>query len=76
MMTSYVQDRVDISSDMARYRQHCAQRKPPVFKLLSDFEVFAPQGRNVSPMRVKFGTEEWTDRRSTFRAKFYQSMQK
>jgi len=28
----------------AGYRQHCAQRKPPVFSLEADFEVFRPAG--------------------------------
>jgi len=30
----------------------------------ADFEVFAPQGRHVAPMGVKFGTEEGGDQRS------------
>ena len=46
------------------YRQHCAQRKPPVFNLLraseADFEVFRPVWRHVAPMGVKFGKEEGT----------------
>jgi len=42
------------------YRQHCAQRKPPVFNLLRGrfWGFFAPQGLHVAPMGVKFGTEE------------------
>jgi len=35
----------------------------------ADFEVFAPQGRQVAPMGVKFGTEEGTG--SLLRAKFH-----
>jgi len=27
----------------------------------ADFEVFAPQGRHVAPLGVKFGTEEGTE---------------
>jgi len=43
------------------YRQHCAKRKAPVFKLLRGrFEVFAPQGRHVAPLGVKFDAEEGT----------------
>jgi len=43
------------------YRQHCTQRKVPVFKLLRRrFEVFRPQGRQVAPMGVKIGVQEWT----------------
>ena len=38
-------------------------KRTPVFKLLSSRAIlrfFAPQGRHVAPMGVKFGTEEWT----------------
>ena len=45
------------------YRQHCAQRKTPVFKLSyseADYNVFAPQGRHVAPMGVIFGVEAGT----------------
>jgi len=43
------------------YRQH---RAAQICRYLvyseADFEVFAPQGRHVAPMGVKFGTEEGT----------------
>ena len=40
------------------YRQHCAKCNAPVFKLLGGrfWGFFAPQGRHVAPMGVKFGT--------------------
>ena len=39
------------------YRQHCEQRKPPVFNLLKRpiLRFYAPQGRRVAPIGVKFG---------------------
>ena len=43
-------------------RQHCAQRKAQViyFTQRPILRIFAPQGRHVAPMKVKFGTEEGT----------------
>ena len=42
------------------YRQHCAQRKPAgiSFTQRPILRFFAPQGRHVAPMGVKFGMEE------------------
>ena len=44
------------------YRQHCAQRKPAgiSFTQRPILRFFAPQGRHVAPMGVKFSTEEGT----------------
>jgi len=44
------------------YRQHCAQRKPAGIKFTQRpiLRFFAPQGRHVAPIGVKFGTEEGT----------------
>ena len=37
---------------LPNYRQHCAKRNAPVFKLLMRpiLRFFAPQGRHVAPM--------------------------
>ena len=43
------------------YRQRCAKRKLPVFTQRPILRFFAPQGRCVAPMGVKFGTEEGTE---------------
>ena len=45
------------------YRQHCAQRKPAgiSFTQRPILRFFAPQGRHVAPMGVKFGMEEGTE---------------
>jgi len=53
----------------AVYRQHCAKRKAPVFNLLRGrfWGFFAPQGRHVAPMGVKFDT----DRGPLLHAKFH-----
>ena len=47
----------------ACYRQHCAQRKPAgiSFTQRPILGFFAPQGRHVAPMGVKFGMEEGTE---------------
>jgi len=44
------------------YRQHCAQRKAPVYELLTGrfCFFFARQERHVAPMGMKFGTDKWT----------------
>jgi len=43
------------------YRQHCAQRNAPVFNTLRPIlRFFAPKGRHVAPMELKFATEEET----------------
>jgi len=42
------------------YRQHCTQRKAPVYKLYGDLEVFRPAGATRCADGVKFGIEEWT----------------
>jgi len=44
------------------YRQHCAQRKSAgiSFTQRPILTFFAPQGRHVAPMGVKFGMEEGT----------------
>jgi len=61
------------------YRQHCAQRKAPVFKLLKErfWGFFAPHGRHVAPIGVKFGVEEWTEGSQKLKIllKFYQISQ-
>ena len=48
------------------YRQHCAQRKSAGIQFTQRpiLRFFAPQGRHVAPMGVKFGMEEGTFRRS------------
>jgi len=45
------------------YRQHCAQRNAPVFNFTQRpiLRFFAPQGRHVAPIGMKFGTEEGTE---------------
>ena len=45
------------------YRQHCAQRKPAgiSFTQRPILRFFAPQGRHVAPMGVKFVMEEGTE---------------
>jgi len=47
----------------SNYRQHCAQRKSAgiSFTQRQILRFFAPQGRHVAPMGVKFGTEEGTE---------------
>ena len=42
------------------YRQHCAQCKVLVHKLLRGrfWELFAPHGRHIAPMAPKFGTDK------------------
>ena len=44
------------------YRQHCAQRKSAGISFTQRLilRFFAPQGRHVAPMGVKFGVEEGT----------------
>jgi len=44
------------------YRQHCAQRKPAgnLFTQTPILRFFAPQGRHVAPMGVKFGKDDGT----------------
>jgi len=38
----------------------------------ADFEVFAPQGRHVAPMGVRFGTEaDFTRRRAAKNVEFF-----
>jgi len=54
-----VTDNLHASLLQIYYRQHCAQRSASRRYLVysqADFEVFAPQGRHVAPMGVKFGT--------------------
>ena len=60
------------SYDYLVNRQHCAQRKAPVilFTQRPILRIFAPQGRHVAPMGVKFGTEEGTEG-PLLRAKFH-----
>jgi len=42
------------------YRPHCAQRKSPVFTERLILRFFAPQGRHVAPMGMKFGLPNFT----------------
>jgi len=57
--TSHLRWQSKATSDcLLYYRQHCAQRKAPVFKLFRPIlRFFAPQGRHVPPMGVKFDME-------------------
>ena len=58
-------------SSFFNYRQHCAQRKPPVFNLLAeaDFEVFRPTGayplrdfhRICTPFQDALAVKIWLD---------------
>ena len=50
------------SEHIVFYRQHCAQRKPAGIKFTQRpiLRFFAPQGRHVASIGVKFGMEEGT----------------
>jgi len=51
------QSKARIRLPISDYRQHCAQRKPAgiSFTQRTILRFFAPQGRHVAPMGVKFG---------------------
>jgi len=65
-MTTYIYRRFIPTTTFFSYRQHCAQRKAPVFKLLS-LSFFRPVGCTRCTDGVKFGSEDalavkiWTD---------------
>ena len=52
----------EINFTLTDYRQHCAQRKSAgiSFTQRPILRFFAPQGRHVAPMGVKFGMEDGT----------------
>jgi len=54
-------------SQVTDYRQHCAKRKSAgiSFTQRPFLRFFAPQGRHVAPMGVKFGMAEGTERGPT-----------